>query len=68
MQKLILIPSDKKQKPIDILVNRVATVAGHLKLVLPDGEVRFLPRSQIKEYKLLSVDEVSEMEEKDEKS
>ncbi len=57
MQKIILIPKDENQEPIDLLINRVVKLKKYIKMVLPDGEVRYLPKDQVKEWKLLSVDE-----------
>ena len=57
MQKIILIPKDETQEPIDLLVNRVVKLKKFIKLVLPDGKVQYLPKDQVKEWKLLSVDE-----------
>ncbi len=57
MKKLILIPTDPDQKPIDVLINRIAIKGYHLKIVFIDGTTRYLPRNQVKEYKIIEVDE-----------
>jgi len=57
IKKLLLVPTDPKQKPIDVLITRVNVQGAYLKIIFINGETRFLLKDQIKEWKVIEVDE-----------
>jgi len=52
MKKILLIPTNPDQKPIVIYVQDAKYVQNFIELTMTDGKKQYLPRDQVKEWKL----------------
>lgn len=53
MKKALFVPVDETHHPVEIQVKSVEIESEHYRIVLPDGSCKLLPRSQVKQLRIL---------------
>lgn len=53
MKKLLMIPMDPTQNPVELTIKKWRKFQGHIEVTFPDNQVNYIPENQIKEIKEL---------------